>query len=301
MNIVKIWGGLGNQMFQYAFFQALKNKNYPIKLDVKAFKTYTLHQGYELTDLFSIPDDEFCSTDEINALKDINPHFFFRISFGKLIFSDPNRFVKDTHLIEINYSKYEQDYLKRENTYLDGYWQSEKYFSDIESQIRGIYKWKNVNKKNLATANVMLSENSVAIHIRRFDRPKNLKEIYMQFKLLLVWRVCSKKYYLQALKYLSKTLVNPKYYIFTDNLSWVKKNIPLRDDCVVVDWNRNKDSHYDMFLMTQCKHNIISMSSFSWWGAWLNQNPNKIVIAPKKWALRYTKDIDLIPLEWKRL
>jgi len=301
MKIVKIIGGLGNQMFQYAFFIALKKTDKNVKMDVSSFQNYTLHQGFELKQLFGATQNEFALIDEIASLKDTQKQFSLRKNIGKLLFSKPGKFIKKSHLIQANYSQYDSTLKDLGNIYYDGYWQSEKFFGECKQQIINVFKWKIINKKNRVTAEKMQSENSVAIHIRRFDSPKNLKELYLRLRLVILWRVCSQKYYLNALSYITENVDNPKVYIFTDNINWVKSNIPQVDNYKIVDWNRSKDSHYDMYLMSQCKHNVISMSSFSWWGAWLNDNPEKIVVAPKKWAVRFTKDIDLIPQEWKRM
>lgn len=302
MKIVKIIGGLGNQMFQYAFFFSLKEKGFEAKIDISDFSNYTLHQGFELQKVFRIDfDSDLCQKNKLVIVKDNDKYFKWRKIAGRLLFSDPNKFINPTHYIQPNYSKYYLEVFNFKNVYLDGYWQSEKYFNSTKENIFQIFKWVKPSKKNLEIANKMESENSIALHIRRFDTPKNIKELKFRITLQLMWRVCSKKYYLESIEYFTNIINNPKFYIFTDNIEWVKKNISIRSNFEIVDWNRNENSHWDMYLMTKCKHNIISMSSFSWWGAWLNRNPNKIVIAPRKWALRFTKDIDLVPKKWIRL
>ena len=120
--------------------------------------------------------------------------------------------------------------------------------------------------------------NSVSIHIRRFDKPHNFSQFLYRLKLSLVWRVASREYYLKSINYITRNLEHPKFYVFTDNIEWVKKNIPLNVDFIIVDWNRGDKSNLDMYLMSKCKHNIISMSSFSWWGAWLNSNKKKLLL-----------------------
>lgn len=302
MKIVKILGGLGNQMFQFAFFLSVSRKSNDSQIDISSFSYYSLHQGFELQEVFNLDlDDRLAPLGDLKKLKDNGKYFKFRKILGKVLFRDTKRFVKSTHFVQPNYSKYDNTVFRKENVYFDGYWQSEKYFQSIKEEITNTFKWEAISGKNLETSRKMRQENSVAIHVRRFDKPKNLKEFFFRFKLLFLWRVCSQKYYVDAVNYMLKEIKEPKFYIFADNIAWVKEKLSVPDDHIIVDWNRNNKSHWDMFLMTQCKHNIIAMSSFSWWGAYLNSNPQKIVVAPKKWALRFSKDIDLIPDTWIRL
>jgi hypothetical protein len=300
-NVVKIIGGLGNQMFQYAFFLSQKKICNDTKIDISDFSDYTLHQGFELQKVFGINfENDLHQMDKSIILKDEKKHFKLRKIIGSLLYFNPNRFIKRSHFIEQNYSKYYEAVYDMKNVYFDGYWQSEKYFNEIEENIIETYNWGLPSDKNLKIISKMESENSIALHIRRYDTPKNFKELRYRITLQLLWRVCTKKYYMDSIDYFSKSIEKPKFYIFTDNIPWVKKHFPAHTDYKIIDWNRNENSHWDMYLMSKCKHNIISMSSFSWWSAWLNRNPDKIVIAPRKWALRFSKDIDLIPNTWLR-
>jgi hypothetical protein len=113
--------------------------------------------------------------------------------------------------------------------------------------------------------------------------------------------VCSLKYYQDAIKYISQKIDNPVFYIFSDDIEWVKRELIISFPCVYIDFNQQSVSYKDMQLMSLCKCNIIANSSFSWWGAWLNINPEKIVIAPNSWFCNGTNDQDLIPYNWLRL
>ena len=289
-------------MFQYAFFLALKKKGINSKIDISNFSNYTLHQGLELQKVFGIELHHDISIEsEYIKLIDKKIYFKWRKLLGQILYLNPNKFIDKTHFIQPNFSKYYNEVFGYTNVYFDGYWQSEKYFNLIEEKLYTVFLWNKPVGRNFEVAQKMDKENSISLHIRRYDSPKNIKELKDRIILQFMWRVCSKKYYNNSIEYMSKSINNPKYYIFTDNISWVKKNIQINGNFEIVDWNRNENSNWDMFLMTKCKHNIISMSTFSWWGAWLNRNPNKIVIAPKKWALRFTKDIDLVPKKWIRL
>lgn len=93
---------------------------------------------------------------------------------------------------------------------------------------------------------------------------------------------------------------NPVFYVFSDDLEWIKENLPLSDDSVLVDWNRGTDSWQDLYLMSQCKAHVLANSSFSWWGAWLDANPNKVVVTPAVWV-NHIDAPDVVPDSWVRL
>ncbi len=302
MIIVNILGGLGNQMFQYAFHHSLRGENINSKINITDYQNYSLHNGLELSKIFDIPiNDQIAAENELKTIKDTASFFKMRKLLGLILFNNPNMFIKRTHFIQPNFSKfYSFNYLIKWK-YLEGYWQTEKYFIHKRSELLNIFEWKNVSEINQKMIIKFSAENSVAVHIRRYDKVKSFRNILYHIKLRMLWRVSSKQYYLKAIQYFILHTYNPQFYVFTDNVQWAKKNLPNNINITIVDWNRNEDSHFDMLLMSKCKNNIISMSSFSWWGAWLNQNPKKIIVAPKEWALRLIKDINLIPIEWIRI
>ena len=114
--------------------------------------------------------------------------------------------------------------------------------------------------------------------------------------------ICTPHYYEQAMQFFrEKYKGKAKFYIFSNDIEWAKNNFP-EDDCVIVEGNSGKDSFRDMQLMSLCKHNIVANSSFSWWGAWLNQNKEKTVIAPNKWINQEVEEkIDVIPADWVKM
>ena len=157
--------------------------------------------------------------------------------------------------------------------YLLGDWISPCYFDDIADKVKEVFTFKNISLKNSNLAQEMACLNSVSLHIRRGD--------YLS---LPNYCVCDEKYYTSSINYIKKKVSSPVFFVFSDDPSWCQSfmkqyNIPF----VIVDWNQGKDSYQDMFLMTQCKHNVIANSTYSWWGAWLNMNEGKIVVAPAKW------------------
>ena len=129
--------------------------------------------------------------------------------------------------------------------------------------------------------------------MRRGDCVANPKNAYIGF--------CSLDYYKAAINQMMNKIKDPVFFIFSDDIDWVKNNLLFASQSIFVDHNKNTESYNDMRLMSLCKHHIIANSSFSWWGAWLNPNPDKLVIAPKNWFRNGINDRDLIPVEWTRL
>jgi hypothetical protein len=273
MQIVKILGGLGNQMFQYALYLSLK-ESFPfetVKVDCSCFNGYPLHNRLELTDIFDITLPQASFRELISVTW---PLYHYRLwQIGKRILPkrksqcfEKQDFLFENILMDVS-----------ENRYFDGYWQNELYFSKCELAVRKAYRFKNCldsrNSKLLNT--IKSSNNSVSIHIRRGDYLKNT----------LCRNICKTDYYFNAINYINDRIEYPAFYIFSDDIPWCKvylSNI-LKSDITFIDWNKGKDAYKDMQLMSECKHNIIANSSFSWWGAWLNTNSNKIIITPQKW------------------
>jgi hypothetical protein len=137
--------------------------------------------------------------------------------------------------------------------------------------------------------------NSVSLHVRRGDYVANLK-------VAAIHGLCSKEYYASAIKFISKKVERPHFFVFSDDINWVENNFKINYPCTYINQNFSNESYNDLRLMSLCQHNIIANSSFSWWGAWLNCNSEKIVIAPKKWFANSDKRCDdLIPEKWVRL
>jgi hypothetical protein len=180
---------------------------------------------------------------------------------------------------------------------LTGYWQSEKYFIDDEYLIREDFKiLKPLAGKNLEIAEEIKHTESVSIHLRGRDfiNKKEINKLHF---------TCDNSYYERSFSIIIGRIKDPNFFIFSDDAEWAKYFLKIDYPCTFVDGNSwNKASFEDMRLMSLCKHNIIANSTFSWWAAWLNRNPAKIVIAPQKWfndTSHNTKD--LIPGGWLRL
>jgi Glycosyl transferase family 11 len=294
MIITHVLGGLGNQMFQYAAGYALaKKNNTSLKLDLSDFQNYQLHQGYELDNVFGINMLTATSEDVKetigwflhfkNVRRIVRRIIFFHALFKNLIF-EPH-----FHL----WSKFKTINHK---AYLQGYWQSEKYFSDYSTHIREKFQFKPIlNADTLDLIEEIKKHNSISIHIRRGDYVTDKKNHS-------VMAICSIKYYEAAIEYfLNSSINNVVFYVFSDDIDWAKNNLRIERQHYFVEHNKGNSNYIDMQLMSNCKHHIISNSTFSWWGAWLNASDQKIVIAPKLWFVNGFNDNDLIPAEWIRL
>lgn len=290
MIIIKLSGGLGNQMFQYALGKHLANKHQTeLILDASIFSTQTL-RNYELN-VFSITEKhitagqirKYVSSQSSGALKNIIEKIQNRISGYKMIIE--KHFHFDPEILN-----------SPKNSYLTGYWQSEKYFETSEMLIRKSFVFREPqNEKNRAILEAISSSNSVSIHIRRGDYVSNSTTNS-------VHGTCDVAYYNDAVSRISKFVKDPVFYIFSDDIAWARENIRISDEHYYVEGNEGTQHYEDMRLMSNCRHNIIANSSFSWWAAWLNNNAAKIVIAPRKWFAdnnRNTKD--LLPEKWIKL
>jgi len=287
MIIVKIIGGLGNQMFQYALARSLEKKtNLEVKIDINGFETYKT-QNYSL-DKLNIKNNMFATKEEVEKLCSRN-----------IIQSLYNNFFsKDNKIFKESTFDYSGDVFNvGDNTYIEGYWQSEKYFKDIENIIRDEFLFKKlIRTKNLELANKIKKTNSISLHIRRGDYINNSQAYKIH------GGICTLDYYKRAVSFIADKTKEPHFYVYSDDIMWAKENLELKYPTIFVDWNTGEDSYRDMQLMSLCDHNIIANSTFSWWGAWLNNNKNKIVIAPQKWFNNNTKnDKDLIPNSWERI
>lgn len=282
-------GGLGNQMFQYAYGRALAQRcGGELLLDLGWFEESYLsvtNRTFSI-DLFST-DFEVAAKEDVVKLKGNGKR---KKGISKFISFDGSNFIKESHY------HFDKSFLNvKKDAYLAGYWQSEKYFCDFEKLIRSSFTFKDELNSGYKKLSLLIGqENSIAVHVRRGDyvTDTNTRDHH---------GICSLKYYEDAIELIKSKVNNPVFYFFSDDLDWVKNNLNSEGDSVYVESQSSKD-HEDMQLMTKCKHFIIANSSFSWWGAWLCESKNKIVIAPSKWFNDDSKDTsDLIPNSWIRI
>ncbi len=182
------------------------------------------------------------------------------------------------------------------SVYLSGYWQSYRYFDNIASILRREFSVRSRQMgDNLAMAQLIASTQSVSLHVRRGD--------YVSCSLAMRRHgVCPLEYYDAAIRIMADRMNSPHFFIFSDDIPWVQTHIQLQYPCTYVTHNGVANDYEDLRLMSQCKSHIIANSTFGWWGAWLSQAPEKIVIAPRSWfaGLDYNTG-DLIPSSWLRL
>lgn len=289
--IVGLSGGLGNQMFQYAMGRSLSLRlSAPLFLDLSWFEGVA-DRKFALRP-FSIqaaliPADGkvvYCSGKWKKVAQKLARHFLVRRLDAKVF---RERFFHfDPTALDIT-----------ESVYLDGYWQSEKYFSIYRDVIADDFSLKSAMTRQSNEMLKQISEsNAICLHIRRGDYLSSASAS-------AVHGLCPLDYYRTALKYIIKGVIDPRCYVFSDDPEWTHANL----DCLslpmtIVDFNGPELAHEDLVLMSACKHFVIANSSLSWWGAWLSKHPGKRVVAPKQWFIDSSKDTsDLIPEAWTRL
>ena len=251
---VIVVGGLGNQMFEYAFFLAMRNRGHNVVLDTSYYGFLRMHNGYELDRVFGIREET------------VNRH-----GLHVLLLRFMNKFPLPSYYL-VDHLEYSSRFLESSHRYIKGYWQDERYFKDIEATVREVFQFKGIDRFNLDLAKEMQACNSVSVHIRRGD--------YSSFGMTLI----GEDYYKRAIEYISNEIDSPVFYFFSDDENAAKSIAEkMNVVCRYMTNNINEDSYKDMFLMSHCQHNIIANSSFSWWGAWLNGNNEKVVIAPAMW------------------
>ena len=288
MVIIKLQGGLGNQMFQYAIACILGEKNeVPVLLDKSFFDLKEKKPGhtprrFELN-IFEVVNPEPTKAD-LKTFFEPSLINKFRKFFGvssPMMYFDPSL---NFHPEVLNL---------KSPVFLRGYFQSYKYYQDHEIFVKDIFKFpvEQLDEKNKEILRKISNSTTVSIHVRRGDyvNDKATKEFHGN---------CDVNYYLNALRLIASENNNLSLVLFSDDSKWVKEKLShLPYPKIFIDHNKDAESWKDMFLMSCCNHNIIANSSFSWWAAWLNENLGKTVIAPRQWfANRETKD--LIPSEW---
>lgn len=284
-------GGLGNQMFQYALYASLKNKGYNTTTDIGLIKKHIQHNGYELEKIFGIhSNSNFLDLFLIRCIYYLNiwsPNIFTRI--GKYLVKQFRIILITDKTIKIDLDKI-NDY---NITYFCGYFQSANYFNNLKN-IYNIFHFKEEKISQQSKAILILIQqcNAVSIHVRRGD-------YLSEHNKNLFGGICTKEYYQKAIDIMCSKVDNPYFFIFSNDIEWCKQNINL-PHIHYVNCNKGKDSWQDMFLMSKCKHNIIANSTFSWWGAYLNENPQKIIISPSKLTNRGDSP-DLFPENWIKL
>jgi hypothetical protein len=292
MIITKLIGGLGNQMFQYAAGKALALRySTSVKVDDSFLKKPAQGidtQRYFELDIFETPVLIASHNETEKYLKRVNNKFFRELQRRLPFLFKSLRAVESGSTYHVEFEHYP------ENTYLDGFWQSELYFAKYEKEIRKLFKFRKdiISSNEDMVSRINLAVNPVSLHVRRGDYVKNPEANKFH-------GLCSIDYYAEAIKLITSQVPNVTLFVFSDDIPWCKENFKFN---LPIEFIETNNPHSDLYLMTQCAHNIIANSSFSWWGAWLNNNSNKIVVAPKQWFAN--KDIntkDVIPEKWIKI
>ena len=257
-------------MFQYAFMEALKDeaKGEAVMADTSYFTGYKLHNGLELESIFGM------------TLHHANWHDLIRCTIPMATFKlsrirEKLGLILPRECFEERLNGFTPLDIIAHKRYFWGYWQDERYFRHIRKKLLQDFNFPVLDGTNASLMNSLKGEVTCAVHVRRGDYLKH--PMYRG--------LCDIEYYEKAIARMRRKVGGVKFIVFSNDMEWVNDNLKtaLGQDAILADWNKGADSFRDMQLMSVCRHNIIANSSFSWWGAWLNANPNKIVMAPKKW------------------
>lgn len=296
MLIARITGGIGNQLFQYAFVRSLSKKlNQKYKLDLSWYRNY--HKYEDTKDPNAATQRKYL-LDKFNVKENILNPLYLSISYRINNYSKLNR-VKEYPLLNhftystITESEFDINKIQNlKNVYLSGFWQKDSLFEEYSYLIREEFNIKNkLSDQNNSFLNKIIQSNSIAIHIRRGDllsRPAAVAE----------QPYSTDKYYFDGVKLMKERLKNPELFVFSDDIDWVNNSFKFDLPTTFVS---NDGPDYEHFkLMCNCKHQIIANSTFSWWAAWLNNYQEKIIISPKWWYRDPDKNESIIriPQDW---
>jgi hypothetical protein len=295
MIIIKLKGGLGNQLFQYAFGRsiALKNKAELVLDAVNGFRHDPFSRSFAL-EPFKI-NARIAGTEDVRRIIPGSriASKLFRVYQNSIVPFQRRSYVKERSL---EFDRKIFDLKLARDVYCDGYWQSEKYFLVINEVL-----WRELTLKkmpDLANRNwldLIGRSESVSVHLRRYDQPgmPNTESIYGKFE---------DEYFHSAMSVIRERVKSPVYFIFSHDMAWARNMLKETKQTYFIDTNSSINAHEDLRLMMSCKHNIISNSSFSWWGAWLNRNAHKVVIAPKQWRTGNQSESNaIVPEGWETI
>lgn len=295
MIIIQLTGGLGNQMFQYALGLRLSliHKT-PLLLDVTSFGWDSLRR-YELAEVFDVTE-EFADVKTIETCRARHRYHFMarvkrKIRGGEFPYylhpkvNEPS-FRFDPNMLKIS-----------DNTYVSGHFQSELYFQDIADRVRHRFHFiREPNEYYLGTLQRLQGKETVSVHIRRGDYVLNPETAMFHGS-------CLSDYYNSAMQWMREKVSNPVFVFISDDIAWTKQEFAHIADAVFIE-NNQGSAYEDMRMMSLCRHNIIANSSFSWWGAWLNANSQKQVVAPLKWfanPVMQGQTESIYPISWKKV
>lgn len=298
---LNLMAGMGNQMFEYAYARAL-SLEYKEPLIINPY-FMTLagigagRKGYynNVLEVLNIPNDvKMMGRTEgyIRGIRDITEFVAMRKYRNGQFLHGIENFHKlnqvGKYYTDDCFTYYESNMSQKKNKKVIGYYQSEKYFCKYKNIIRQEVKvMKEPSEQNKEMLQEIETYNAVCVHIRRGDYVSNSKNAALV--------VCDEAYYKKAMQYIAERVEKPVFYVFSDNndeIEWIRKNYHL-DDFQVRYVTLNNPDYEELRLMYHCKHFIMANSTFSWWGAYLADNQDKIVIAPSIWNKQYNKQVDV--------
>lgn len=287
--VVRLLGGLGNQMFQYATGRAFALRHgADVVLDVSSFESYTLRR-YELDSLQI--EARLASADELKAIGGAEPTAWHARLLAPLRGRPAIQVLREAHF---HFDPALES--ARPPIALHGYWQSERYFLDARDRLsRELVPRQPLDPRNASTADKIRATNAVSLHVRRGDYVSDARTNRYH-------GTCSPEYYSAAVDYIVARVPEPHLFVFSDDPAWTSQNMTFPAPTTYVAANPADEGFRDMQLMAMCRHHVIANSSFSWWGAWLNRAPDKIVVAPARWFASSDNDTrDLVPATWVRI
>jgi hypothetical protein len=287
--VVRLSGGLGNQMFQYAAGRALAlRQQAALRVDAT---DCGVHRGYELAKVFRI-DPAPATAADLGALLGWRRRRRVQRVLARL----PAARLRGAYVPEPHFRHWPGLHRLRGSAYLDGYWQSEAYFADVEARIRSDFAFRQPLRDANAEVAALIdaAEAPVSVHVRRGDYVADPR-------VARIHGTSDTAYYERALALLSARLPSaPRCFVFSDDPAWARAHLALPASTVHVEHNRGDDSHFDLQLMARCRHHVIANSSFSWWGAWLDAGAARIVVAPARWFRAGPDASTLLPPSWLR-
>lgn len=276
MIVTNVFGGLGNQMFQYATGRALAlDHGCEVRADLADMvkSRHEIHNGFELSRVFRVPLRPASERDVADVLG-VRARLSVRrlLRRPQLTWLRPNRMFIEPHF------QFWPHLLTAPNPcYLHGFWQSERYFRRHAKKIRDDFTFpRTVNARNARWLDHVLAVESVSLHVRRGDFVSDPRTSKFHGSV-------GASYYQDAVLHVTQRVRGAELFVFSDDIDWVRNNLHFDVSTHYVTGNLGPSSYVDMQVMASCKHNIIANSTFSWWGAWLNVNPEKIVVAPRRW------------------
>ncbi len=295
--LIKLQGGLGNQLFQYALGLNLQKKfNIPVLFDLEDYDKASNRPGFAQRDIF------------LNALglsfeKSENPVFSlysYPFSIKNIIKYQLKKALGSPAFVWIRENDFHKipEVVEKYPVYLDGYWQSEEYFIENADVIKNKLKYSGtLDYKNERLRKEIRNKESVSVHIRRGDyvsNPANNQK----------YGTCSFAYYSKAIDVIKGRMHDPCFYFFSDDPLWVRDRFQNEKNAVYIDWNQDTESWKDLVLMSSCRHHIMANSTFSWWGAWLGEQERTIILAPQQWFADQSfndRRKNIVPDRWTRM